>query len=264
MDTAADPATDAAATALDTSPDRATSPGTLPLLDTSGYRRVLCVAAHPDDLEYGASCAVAAWTAAGVEVTYLLLTRGEAGIRGLDPAATTTLRDREQREGSLEVGVSDLRFLDHPDGALTESLALRRDVARVIRDVRPDVVLCGTWDLETPWGLNHVDHRVTGITVVDAIRDADNPWIFPELREEGLEPWAAHTLLVNGHARPSHGVDVTGDPLEAGIRSLEAHREYLAALPDHPAPRPFLSGMTAAQGQAIGTANGVLFRSFSM
>lgn len=234
------------------------------VLDDDDYRRVLCVAAHPDDLEYGTSSAVAAWTARGVEVVYLLLTRGEAGIRGTDPSETAVLREREQVEGSAAVGVTDVRFLDLPDGALSASLDLRREVARVIRDVRPDVVVVGTWELETPWGLNHVDHRACGTSVVDAVRDADNPWVFPELRDEGLEPWAARTLLVAGHSRPTHGVDVTGEPLDAGIASLEAHRVYFEALPDHPPARPFLIGMTAAQGPAIGAAHAVLFHRWEM
>ncbi|PWD49567.1 GlcNAc-PI de-N-acetylase [Serinibacter arcticus] len=234
------------------------------LLDDSAFERVLCVVAHPDDVEYGTSCAVAAWTSRGVEVTYLLLTRGEAGIRTLAPAETAVLREREQIEGSRAVGVTDVRFLDFPDGELTPSLELRREVARVIRDVRPDVVVTGTWELESPWGLNHVDHRVAGITVVDAIRDADNPWVFTDLTEAGLEPWAARTLLVGGHGRPTHGVDVSGEPLERGIASLEAHRVYLEAIPDHPPARPFITRMTAEQGKPLGVANGVLFHAWQM
>ena len=80
-------------------------------------QRVLCIVAHPDDMEYGASAAVAAWTAAGIEVSYLLLTRGEAGMAE-DPEIVAPLREREQRRACEIVGVSDLRYLDHPDGML--------------------------------------------------------------------------------------------------------------------------------------------------
>ncbi|PFG20859.1 PIG-L deacetylase family protein [Serinibacter salmoneus] len=225
-----------------------------------GLERVLVVVAHPDDAEYGASCAVAAWTAQGVAVTYLLLTRGEAGIRGMPPERTAVVREAEQRAGCAAVGVSDVRFLDHPDGLLQHTPQLRRDIARVIREVRPQLVVTPTWELEAPWGLNHVDHRVCGLAVVDAMRDADNPWLFPELLEEGLEPWATQRLMVAGHTRLTHGVDVSGPPLEAGIASLEAHEAYLAALPWHPAPRQMLAEMTAGQGQRIGVANAVLVR----
>ncbi|TNU73624.1 PIG-L family deacetylase [Miniimonas arenae] len=238
---------------------------TLPLFELAGAERVLVVVAHPDDAEYGASCAVASWTAAGVEVTYLLLTRGEAGIRGLDPAETAVLREAEQRAGCAAVGVRAVRFLDAPDGELVAGLELRRAVTRVIRQVRPDVVVTITWELEAPWGLNHADHRVCGVTVVDAVRDADNPWTFRELlEEEGLEPWKAPRLVVTGHRALTHGIDVTGEPLEQGIASLEAHAAYLAALPDHPAPREMLTGMTAAQGPRAGVANAVLVHVWDM
>lgn len=229
-----------------------------------GLERVLVVVAHPDDAEYGASCAVASWTAQGVEVTYLLLTRGEARIRTMPPAETAVLREREQRAGCAAVGVEDVRFLDHPDGLLEHTPALRRDIAQVIREVQPQMVVTPTWELESPWGLNHVDHRVCGLAVVDAIRDADNPWIFPELAKDGLKPWATKRLMVAGHTQLTHGIDVSGAPLEAGIRSLEAHEAYLAALPWHPAPREMLTGMTAGQGERLGVDSAVLVHVWDM
>lgn len=230
----------------------------LPLLDLGAAKRALVVVAHPDDAEYGASCAVAAWRAAGVDTTYLLLTRGEAGIRGMKPRRTALVREAEQRLGCEAVGVSDVRFLHHPDGELSQGKALRRDIARVIRQVRPDIVATLTWELESPWGLNHVDHRVCGTAVVDAIRDADNPWVFRSLlKQEGLQPWKARRLVVSGHSKPTHAVDVTGEPLERGIASLEAHEEYLDALPDHPVPREMLTAMTAGGGALAGVDNAV-------
>ncbi|HCX85196.1 MAG TPA: GlcNAc-PI de-N-acetylase, partial [Micrococcales bacterium] len=137
-------------------------------------------------------------------------------------------------------------------------------VARVIRQVRPEVVVTLTWELESPWGLNHADHRVCGATVVDAVRDADNPWVFRELVAEGLEPWKAPRLVVTGHSALTHGIDVSGEPLERGIASLEAHAAYLAALPDHPAPREMLTGMTASQGPRVGTSHAVLVHVWDM
>src|SRR5687768_9866106 len=112
------------------------------------FSRVLCVVAHPDDVEYGASSAVAAWTAGGVEVAYLLLTRGEAGMDSTPPEQTAALRMREQVEGSLAVGVSEVEFLTYPDGVLEYSMQMRRDIARVIRRFRPDAVLTGSWEVE--------------------------------------------------------------------------------------------------------------------
>src|SRR3954453_8404582 len=102
---------------------------TFPALPEESFRRVLCVVAHPDDIEYGSSAAVASWTARGIEVGYLLLTRGEAGMDALSPAETRELRTREQLAGSAEVGVRRVEFRDHPDGVLEYGLSLRRDIA---------------------------------------------------------------------------------------------------------------------------------------
>jgi hypothetical protein len=124
-------------------------------------------------------------------------------------------------------------------------------------------VLVGTWEVEFVAGLNQADHRVAGLAAVDAVRDAGNRWVFPELvDDEGLAPWSARWLLVSGDPRPTHGVDVTGDPLERGIASLEAHREYLAGIPGHPPPRLMITGITALQGRRLGVGHAVLFRAF--
>lgn len=226
------------------------------------FERVLCVVAHPDDVEYGTSSAVAAWTGQGVEVAYLLLTRGEAGMDGLAPAQTAELRVREQVAGSAAVGVTDVEFLHYPDGVLEYSLGMRRDIARAIRRRRPDAVVVGTWEVEFLAGLNQADHRVAGLAAVDAVRDAGNRWVFPELLDEGLEPWSPRWLLVSGDPRPTHGVDVTGAAVERGIAALEAHREYLAGIPGHPPPRLMISGITALHGQSMGVRHAVLFRAF--
>jgi LmbE family N-acetylglucosaminyl deacetylase len=232
------------------------------LFPDDAFSRVLCVVAHPDDVEYGTSSAVAAWTARGIDVAYLLLTRGEAGIDTMDPEETADLRIREQLKGSHEVGVTEVAFLEYPDGVLEYGIDMRRDIARAIRSFRPDAMVVGSWDVEFVAGLNQADHRVAGLAAVDAMRDAGNRWVFPELIDEGLEPHSTRWLLVGGDARATHGVDVTGEPLERGIASLEAHAEYLAAMPGHPAPRMMISGITALQGRALGVPNAVLFRAW--
>jgi LmbE family N-acetylglucosaminyl deacetylase len=221
---------------------------------------VLCVVAHPDDVEYGTSSAVAAWTARGVEVTYLLLTRGEAGMDASPPEETAALREREQVAGSAAVGVTDVRFLDHPDGVLEYGMRMRRDIARVVRDVRPDAVVVGAWDVEFVAGLNQADHRAAGLAAIDAVRDAGNRWVFRDLLDAGLQPWQVRWILAAGHREPTHGVDVSGEPLERGIASLEAHEQYLAGIPGHPAPRQFLTAIARAQGPAIGAEHAALFR----
>lgn len=242
-----------------------TEPAPLPRFPDEDLRRVLCVAAHPDDLEYGASAAVATWTARGVEVVYLLLTRGEAGIDTSPPEETARVREREQRAAGAAVGVSRVDFLDHADGVLTYSLDLRRDVARAVRRLRPDVVLTPTWAEEPGWGLNQADHRAAGLAVADGTRDAGNRWTFVELlEEEGLEPWSPRWLLVAGDPRPTHGVELTGEALERGITSLEAHAAYFAALPDHPPAREMLTEYAEAEGRRMGAQYAVLFRAHSL
>lgn len=230
-----------------------------------GIETALCVVAHPDDVEYGTSAAVAAWIDRGVEVHYLLLTSGEAGMQR-PPEEIGPLRAKEQQNACDAVGVKSLEILDFPDGMLEYSLEMRKAIARVIRRIRPNVVLTMTWDVEPSWGLNQADHRAAGLAAADAVRDADNTWVFPELAaEEGLENWGTDWLLVAGSATPTHFVDVTGEPLERGIASLEAHAEYLAALPDHPAPQDMLTEISAETGKAAGgVAAAIGFRAFEV
>ena len=235
---------DAAAT-----PDHAPA---IELFDEPDVRRILCVVAHPDDMEYGASAAVAEWTSHGIDVAYLLLTAGESGIRDRDPAEVGPLRAEEQRRACRLVGVNELTILDLPDGLVEADIATRAEIARQIRRFKPDAVVCTTWELEAPWGLNHSDHRATGLAVVDAIRDADNPWLFrTQLLDEGLEAWSTRWLLVTG-TTPTHAVALSEASVESGIASLEAHEAYLAALPDHMPPRELVSQITRAGGDAAG------------
>lgn len=229
-------------------------------LPDADFQRVLCVVAHPDDMEYGASTAVATWTRRGVEVAYLLLTRGEAGIDGSPPEQTRQIRTADQQAACAAVGVSHLDFLDRPDGVLVHDLDLRRDIARAIRRFRPDAVVGQTWAIEAPWGLNQADHRVAGLATLDAVRDADNRWVFRELLDEGLEPWPVRWLLISGDPAEDRGVEIDERALEAGIASLEAHAGYLAALPWHPAPRAMLTEIAETGGRAMGVRYAALFR----
>lgn len=237
----------------------ATQQGRLERLDESGIARVLAVVAHPDDMEYGNSALVHHWTTSGVEVAYLLLTSGEAGMQR-PPAEVGPLRASEQRAACGEVGVERLTILNHPDGMLQPGLDLRRDIAREIRTFRPDAVVTMTWADEVGWGLNQADHRVAGLAALDACRDADNTWVFPELADEGLAKWGPTWLLVASDERPSHGVEVSDADVAAAVASLSAHEAYLADLPGHPAPAEFLPPMLAEQGEALGVPYAVTFR----
>jgi LmbE family N-acetylglucosaminyl deacetylase len=235
----------------------------LPALPDESFRRVLCVVAHPDDMEYGTSAAVARWTAQGIDVGYLLLTRGEAGMPN-PPEETARLRVAEQQAACAAVGVNHLTVLEHPDGVLVYGLDLRRDICREIRRFQPDVVVTFGYEVETSMGFDQSDHRAAGLATLDAVRDAANRWVFPEqIDDEGLEPAGVRWILIPGIAGDldaTHGVDVTGEPLQRGIASLEAHAAYLAALPDHPAPADFIPMFLALNGKAMGVEHAVLFR----
>lgn len=224
------------------------------------WERAMCVVAHPDDLEYGAASAVARWTSEGRQVTYVLATSGEAGIDAMDPAQAGPLREGEERASAAIVGVDVVEFLGHPDGVLQPGLDLRRDLARAIRRHRPQLLVGLTFDLTFPGGwFNMADHRVLGLAALDAARDAGNRWIFPELADEGLEPWSGikRMALAASH-RPTHAVDVTGF-LERGIASLEAHRVYIDNLGTGFDPRGFLTGGAVAGGRDAGVTHAVTF-----
>jgi LmbE family N-acetylglucosaminyl deacetylase len=226
-----------------------------PLLEMpTDFDRVLAIVAHPDDLEYGASAAIAVWTDAGKTVTYLLVTRGEAGIDGLHPAECGPRREREQVAAAKCVGVDVVEFLGHRDGVVEHSLTLRSDLAAAIRRHRPQLIV--TLNHEDTWfgqQWNSPDHRNTGRAVMDAIGDAGNRWIFPEQIERGLEPWSGvRWIAVNGASNPTHAVAVESG-LERAIASLEAHATYLAGLDGGMAdPRTFLTDAAAAAADRFG------------
>ena len=217
------------------------------------WDRALAVVAHPDDLEYGTASAIARWTSQGKQVSYLLVTRGEAGIDSMIPEEAGPLREGEERRSAAVVGVEMVEFLDYRDGMIEYGLPLRRDIARAIRRYRPEVVITGNYHLK--WGtggLNMADHRSVGLAVLDAARDAGNRWIFPELLDEGLEPWGKVRLVcVAGSPYPTHGVDVTST-IEKGVASLLEHRVYLENLSGSYDPDTSLRRVASGTGERLG------------
>ncbi|MFM1725758.1 MULTISPECIES: PIG-L deacetylase family protein [Rhodococcus] len=196
------------------------------------WQRGLVIVAHPDDIEYGAAAAVARWTDQGKDIRYVLVTSGEAGIAGLNPQQCGPLREDEERASAAVVGVTEVEFLGYPDGRIEYGPQLRMDLARVIRRHRPEMVV--TANFRETWGpgfLNSADHRAVGLAVLDAVADAANEWIFPELVEP---PWTgARWAAVNAMVGITHAVDVTAN-VEQAVRSLCEHRAYLAALSGEP------------------------------
>ena len=173
------------------------------------WSRCLAVVAHPDDVEFGTSSAVAAWTAAGKSVSYLLVTKGQAGIDGLTPAESAVVREAEQRASAKIVGVSEVEFLDHRDGEIEYGLGLRRDIAAAIRRHRPDFVLGFNGRETTSTGKwNTPDHRHTAHALLDAVGDAGNRWIFEDI---GLEHWGGvkYVAMANSRSPPTPSTSPT-------------------------------------------------------
>jgi LmbE family N-acetylglucosaminyl deacetylase len=197
------------------------------MLTDAEISRILVVAAHPDDIDFGAAGTVALWTDAGIDVTYCLVTDGDAG--GFDEAfprqEMSPLRRKEQTAAAACVGVHDLRFLGYPDGRVEPTLALRKDLARVIRQVRPDRLLCPSPERNyARIGASHPDHRAVGSAALDAVYpDARNPFAFPELLAgEGLQPWKVREVWLSAAPRADHYVDVTGT-FDRKVAALRAH-----------------------------------------
>jgi LmbE family N-acetylglucosaminyl deacetylase len=197
------------------------------VLSDSEVKRVLVIAAHPDDVDFSSAGTIAGWTDAGVEVVYCIVTDGDAG--GHDDSVPRSeiapLRRKEQTAAAGCVGVTDLRFLGYRDGRVEATLGLRKDLARVIRQVRPGRAVCPSPERNyARIGVSHPDHRAVGSAALDAIYpDARNPFAFPELRaEEGLEPWTVREVWVSGGLAPNHYVDVT-DTFHRKIAALRAH-----------------------------------------
>jgi LmbE family N-acetylglucosaminyl deacetylase len=197
------------------------------VLDDRDVERVLVVTAHPDDVDFGAAGTVATWTAAGIEVTYCVCTDGDAG--GFDPSVDRAeipgIRRAEQVEAAKQVGVRDVHFLGYRDGSLTPTIELRRDISRVIRQVRPQRMLIQSPDRN--WsriGASHPDHLASGAAAIASIYpDARNPFAHPELlRELGLEEWTVQETWLMAHPDNNHWVDIT-DVFDQKVAALRAH-----------------------------------------
>ncbi|MEV6974096.1 PIG-L deacetylase family protein [Kitasatospora sp. NPDC093806] len=230
------------------------------------WQTALVVVAHPDDMEYGGAAAVARWTAQGKRVVYVMVTSGEAGIDGMDPAECGPLREAEQIASAAIVGVDTVEFLGHPDGVIEYGLPLRRDIARAVRRHRPDIVI--TSNFRDTWGgsfLNQADHIAVGRATLAAVGDAGNRWVFRELVEEGHEPWGGvRQIWAASSPESTHAVDTT-EHFDRGVASLEAHRAYLAGLGGGMADaRGFLEGAGSGVGSRLGTRFAVAFEVFRL
>jgi LmbE family N-acetylglucosaminyl deacetylase len=221
--------------------------------DDELLRRVLVITAHPDDVDFGAAGTIATWTDAGDEVTYCVVTDGDAG--GFDEEfprdEMPALRRAEQVAAAKCVGVHDVRFLGYPDGQVEATLGLRRDLARVIRQVRPTRLLCPSPERDyLRIGRSHPDHRAVGSAALDAVYpDARNPFAFPELlATEGLAAWTVPEVWIMGTPSPDRYVDVTAT-FPRKVTALRAHESQTGQMTDlEDRLRQWLTAAAAAGG----------------
>lgn len=229
---------------------------------TDDVGRVLVVTAHPDDVDFGAAGTVAVWTGRGVEVSYCIATDGDAG--GSDHSITrpemAAIRREEQLMAARAVGVTDVTFLGFPDGRVTPSLELRAAISRVIRIVRPDRVV--TQSPDRNWAriyASHPDHLATGEAAACAVYpDARNPFAFPELLEEGLEPHTVPELWLMTTERSNRVVDTT-DVYDQKLAALRSHASQVG---DGEHLDDLLKGWMGGTALAAGLPEGRLAEAF--
>jgi LmbE family N-acetylglucosaminyl deacetylase len=196
--------------------------------------RVLSIHAHPDDQEFTVAGTLAKWARQGSHIVSVCITRGGAGSNDSTPADMTRaalerIREVEQQEACRILGVAELIFLDHPDGMLEATMALRRDLTRLIRRLKPDAVVCGdpTMRYYGNMYMNHPDHRAAADATLDAIfPSAETRLIFPELLDEGLAPHKVKAVWIHGSERHDTYVDIS-EVLPLKLSALRAHKSQM-------------------------------------
>ena len=190
--------------------------------------RILVVVAHPDDCDFGCAGSTARWTSEGREVSYCIVTDGDAGgsDRSISRAEMARIRRQEQTAAAAAVGVSEIAFLGYPDGHVQSSIELRRDITRVIRQRKPLRVV--TQSPERNYGrifASHPDHLAAGEAALAAVYpDSRNPFAHMELLEkEGLEPHTVPEIYLMAAAQGDTVVDIT-DTIERKLAALRCHR----------------------------------------
>jgi LmbE family N-acetylglucosaminyl deacetylase len=196
-------------------------------------KRVLIVMAHPDDGEFGCGGTVARWAAEGRDIYYCLLTDGQVGDQGdteITMEQLTQVRQEEARAAARALGVQhDVVFMHYMDSRLEPTLEVRGKIARLIRQVRPDAVICQ--DPTVRWSgqgyINHPDHRAAGEATLAAIMPvASTRLAYPELAAEGLAPHNVREIYITGTQNADRWVDI-GDYLDAKVAGLRAHKSQM-------------------------------------
>jgi LmbE family N-acetylglucosaminyl deacetylase len=233
--------------------------------DRTTPERVLAIYGHPDDPEISCGGTLARWADEGADVHILVTTRGDKGSDDpdVDPAELAELRVEETAAAARVLGAVP-HHLDHPDGELLDDRALRLELVRAVRTIRPDVVCCPdpTAVFFGDGYFNHRDHRVTGWAALDAVAPAaGNPHYFPELRAEGLDVHSVATVYLSGTLEPNAWVDITAT-LERKIEALFCHASQLVETGDW--FRQFLRDSAEAAGRVAGVTYAEAFRRLSV
>lgn len=224
--------------------------------------RALVVTAHPDDVDFGAAGTIAVMTGSGVEVAYCIVTDGEAGgtDREMSRADMAQLRRDEQLSAARAVGVERVHFLGYPDGRVETGLELRRDITRVIREFRPQLVLAPSperwWDRIYA---SHPDHLAAGEAAISAVYpDSRNPFAHRELLAEGLEPHTVDELWVMASPVTNLAVEITGT-FDRKVAALGSHRSQM---PDPEGTAARMRDAAAFAAAAAGLPDGALAEVF--
>jgi LmbE family N-acetylglucosaminyl deacetylase len=231
-------------------PERAVpaKPGTR---EPAAPARVLSIHAHPDDQEFTVGGTLAKWAQAGSHVVTVCITSGGAGSNdhtppGMTREALVPIREEEQRQACRVLGISEVVFLGYEDGMLEPSLALRRELTRVIRRHRPDAVVCGdpTVRFYGSMYMNHPDHRAASDAALDAVfPSAETRLIFPELLDEGLAPHKVRAVFIHGSESPDTFIDIS-EALSVKLAALKEHRTQMGTWD----PTEMITGWARMQG----------------
>lgn len=214
-------------------------------------QHILVIVAHPDDIEFGVAGSIARWVDDGAQVIYGIVTDGAAGSNdpGVDLKALAQQRQAEQCAAAAIVGVHDVRFLGYPDGVLQPTMALRRDLTRLIRQVKPDRVVCQ--DPTTVFAgddyINHPDHRAAGEAAIYAVfPSAETRPVFPELLDEGFDPHHVSELYLTLTMQPNTHIDITAT-IDRKIAALLCHKSQVGAEVEE-----WVRGWNSEAGKEIG------------
>ena len=221
-------------------------------LGEEDIERILVVTAHPDDVDFGVAGSVAVWTDKGIEVSYCIVTDGDAG--GFDPDVPRSeiagIRRAEQTAAAEQVGVTDLTFLAHPDGRLYPTIELRRDISRVIRRVRPQRVVTQSPDRNYKRiYASHPDHMAAGEATLCAVYpDARNPFAHPELLDEGYEAWTVPEVWIMSSGSGDVFTDITSS-IDRKVKALLCH---VSQMTNADAMDQLIRGWGSATAVAVG------------